>query len=174
MIIRLDEIDEEPFTWDCSEDISVASLDCPDLVDLSTISWRGRVERTPPYVRLTADLEYQQTLSCTRCLQPIHQQLENQIDLRIQVGFREFGGGEHELEETEMNVLVLNEEELDTDLVLKDHLALNFPMKGLCKEDCAGLCPECGVDRNQVLCGCDNDAPDPRWSALKLLGSADN
>ena len=48
MIIRLDEIDDEPFSWDCSEVFSAASLDCPDLDDLSEISWRGQVEKTPP------------------------------------------------------------------------------------------------------------------------------
>lgn len=174
MIIRLDEIDDEPFTWNCSEVLSAASLNCADLVELSEISWRGQVEKAPPTYRLTADLSYEQVVSCARCLEPITQQVESKIDLRIEVGFREFGGGEYELDSADMGVLLLSEEELDTDQVLKDHLTLNLPTKGLCKKDCAGLCSVCGVNRNQVACDCVDVSVDPRWSGLKLLGSARN
>ena len=174
MIIRLDEIHDEPLTWDCAEISFAESLDFPDLVEISEISWRGQVEKIPPNFRLTADLSYQQVVSCTRCLEPIKKRQETSIDLEIQVGLREFGGGEHELNATEMNVLLLSDEVLDTEMVLRDYLALNLPLKELCHEDCAGLCSVCGVNRNQVVCSCETELIDPRWSALKLLGSADN
>ncbi len=174
MIIRLDEIHDEPLAWKCSEGLSAASLGCPDLVELSEISWHGQVERTPPNYRLAADLSYLQVVSCSRCLEPIKKEVEAKIDLQIQVGLREFSGGEYELSTREMSVLLLDDEILDTDLVLRDHLALNLPVKGLCQEDCAGLCCGCGVNRNQVACDCDTELIDPRWSALKLLGAAEN
>jgi uncharacterized protein len=37
----------------------------------------------------------------------------------------------------------------------------------LCREDCKGICPECGIDRNTGECSCVADDIDPRWAALK-------
>ena len=35
---------------------------------------------------------------------------------------------------------------------------------------CAGLCPNCGVDRNVESCSCETESSDPRWDALRELG----
>lgn len=43
---------------------------------------------------------------------------------------------------------------------------LTMPMKILCKEDCLGLCPQCGVNRNKNKCSCDNTPIDPRLAVL--------
>lgn len=45
-------------------------------------------------------------------------------------------------------------------------ILLEFPAKFLCRDDCQGLCPVCGCDRNYVRCGCVATAPDPRLEAL--------
>jgi uncharacterized protein len=39
----------------------------------------------------------------------------------------------------------------------------------VCRPDCAGLCPVCGIDRNVEQCGCDTSRSDDRWSALDDL-----
>jgi uncharacterized protein len=45
---------------------------------------------------------------------------------------------------------------------------LELPMAPLCRDDCAGLCPQCGANRNEGDCGC--VAPrDPRWANLDVL-----
>jgi uncharacterized protein len=52
--------------------------------------------------------------------------------------------------------------------VVRDACILDLPLAPLCRADCAGLCPECGVNRNLEQCSC--DAPtDPRWDALRAL-----
>ncbi|MCU0306168.1 MAG: DUF177 domain-containing protein [Thermoleophilia bacterium] len=61
-------------------------------------------------------------------------------------------------------------QELDVAGWARDALADDLPMAVLCREDCAGLCPRCGVD----LAGdpghdCATDEPDPRWDALGEL-----
>jgi uncharacterized protein len=42
-------------------------------------------------------------------------------------------------------------------------------MKRLCRDDCRGLCPRCGTNRNLSACGCAPEEPDLRLSALKSL-----
>ncbi len=52
---------------------------------------------------------------------------------------------------------------------MRDALLLDLPVAPLCRDDCAGLCPSCGIDRNQSTCDCDMTIPDPRWDALREL-----
>lgn len=42
-----------------------------------------------------------------------------------------------------------------------------LPMKVLCKEDCKGICPNCGKDLNESECNCQNEIIDPRLEALQ-------
>ncbi|HEY0564211.1 MAG TPA: DUF177 domain-containing protein, partial [Terriglobales bacterium] len=50
--------------------------------------------------------------------------------------------------------------------VLKEQVLLSLPEKRLCREDCKGLCPQCGHDRNSEQCQCETGFKDPRWAAL--------
>ena len=53
-----------------------------------------------------------------------------------------------------------------------DALLLDLPLAPLCRSDCQGLCPYCGIDRNEGTCAC--QAPiDPRWATLDGLQFAD-
>jgi uncharacterized protein len=44
-----------------------------------------------------------------------------------------------------------------------------MPLRVLCREDCAGLCPTCGTDLNHDTCSCVTETVDERWSALRDL-----
>ena len=50
---------------------------------------------------------------------------------------------------------------------LRESLLLAEPLRALCKEDCLGICPVCGADRNVHPCSCDTSTIDPRLAALK-------
>ena len=63
----------------------------------------------------------------------------------------------------------LEGEEVDLELPVRDTVLLDLPAAPLCREDCAGLCPLCGIDRNEADCDCDPNPPDPRWDALRAL-----
>jgi uncharacterized protein len=52
---------------------------------------------------------------------------------------------------------------------LREGLLLVEPISALCKEDCRGLCPVCGIDRNVDSCTCETTTMDPRLAALKQL-----
>ncbi len=61
---------------------------------------------------------------------------------------------------------------LDLTEAVRQYLLLALPMKPLCREDCAGLCPVCGQDLNKRSCRCPTVQPDPRWAKLAQLASA--
>jgi uncharacterized protein len=53
--------------------------------------------------------------------------------------------------------------------VLREQVLLAVPLKVVCREDCKGLCPTCGKNRNTEPCSCAATLGDPRWSALKEI-----
>ncbi len=53
--------------------------------------------------------------------------------------------------------------------VLREQVLLAVPLKAVCREECKGICPQCGRNRNQESCQCAPELPDPRWDALKEL-----
>lgn len=169
MRIRLDKIDQEPFRWDQSEPAPETVLERPEVVGMSEIHWSGSVEPAHPGWRLKAEVDYEQTLACSRCLKPRSEEVRSEIDLFLTVNAVQPLGGEVELETSDLGVLALDEPVLDTAPLLLEHLELNLPMKILCNDDCAGLCPHCGADRNRDPDCCDGRSIDPRWQVLKDL-----
>ena len=47
-----------------------------------------------------------------------------------------------------------------------EQILLNLPLKPVCEPGCKGLCPTCGVNRNQIECDCRSEAVDPRFAPL--------
>ena len=52
---------------------------------------------------------------------------------------------------------------------VREYVLIELPDDPLCRPDCAGICPECGLDRNQGNCSCDTTVTDERWAALDGL-----
>ena len=52
---------------------------------------------------------------------------------------------------------------------MREQLYLALPMKPLCREDCKGLCPNCGTNWNRGTCDCKQGWEDPRLAALNKL-----
>jgi uncharacterized protein len=50
---------------------------------------------------------------------------------------------------------------------IRSEILVRVPLKALCKEDCRGLCPSCGINLNCERCSCRAMSGDPRWDGLK-------
>lgn len=60
-------------------------------------------------------------------------------------------------------------EDIDLRPMLRERLLLSIPYAPLCKDDCLGLCSQCGANLNESECGCDRKVIDPRLAALKNI-----
>lgn len=127
-----------------------------------------RLIRDPAGITVDGDLETRVELECARCLAPV----ELPLAFRLSEHFRptvsipmgppiDPNPDEEDEAITELDAAHV----LDLSGVLAQNLVLALPTVPLCRSDCAGLCPECGDDRNQASCDC-RPAPDSRWSAL--------
>lgn len=70
---------------------------------------------------------------------------------------------------TDPDAFPLEGDQLDLEPMVREVLVLDAPMSPLCRDDCAGLCPQCGTDLNSGTCSCDAPPSDPRWGALDQL-----
>jgi uncharacterized protein len=59
--------------------------------------------------------------------------------------------------------------QLDLAPMVRQAALLELDDERLCRDECAGLCPQCGVDRNVESCDCDTSITDHRWAALDGL-----
>jgi uncharacterized protein len=77
--------------------------------------------------------------------------------------------GELELSEEDLGVIEVAGDVLASEPLVAEQVQLELPTRPLCREECRGLCPNCGGDRNERACECESEASDPRWSALAEL-----
>jgi uncharacterized protein len=71
------------------------------------------------------------------------------------------------VDEDVLGLAEYRDEKIDLGEVVREQLYLALPMKPLCQEDCKGLCPVCGGNRNRETCTCQQEWVDPRMAALK-------
>jgi uncharacterized protein len=111
-------------------------------------------------------------LVCGRCLEPFELAVDQKLEL-FYLQHRPDQGEEDEVELTERQMVVAyyRGPQIDLAEMVREQLHLGLPMKRLCREDCRGLCPRCGTNRNQSDCACPAEEPDPRLASLgKLFG----
>lgn len=169
MRFLLDRIEAEPTRWEETVEIPAADLDESELLELGQISWQGGVWRDRPRFRLEAHLSYNQKIPCARCLTPVAQAVDSKVNLMIFAEGFPSDLDELELAAGDLDVVYLEGVELDTDTILREQLQLNIPMRLLCDDDCQGLCPVCGTNRNLEPCDCETVPLDPRWQVLRGL-----
>jgi uncharacterized protein len=98
---------------------------------------------------------------CRRCALPVG----GELALAVRERFTEDAG----TDDDEAYPIVDNA--VDLGPMVREAVVLELPLAPLCRDDCRGLCPTCGADRNQDDCGC--VAPrDPRWANLDVLRPA--
>lgn len=145
-----DEIDDHA-EWGPAEGVVVAPLHLE--LDLESV-----VEGI--LVRGTVDVDLE--VACARCLQP--QRLEHTVPVAEM--FVDPRRAEADDDEDSYRI-DQDLAHLDLGQLLRDTVVMEVPVRVLCREDCQGLCPVCGTDRNVTDCGHRPDEePDPRWAAL--------
>lgn len=161
MKINLREIIDIPgasVPFSCTLDTE--RLDFPSLVGyLSPPSASGRVTNSAGALTLTGEIETEAEMTCDRCLETYL--LKKTIPLSVPLAT--------ELQdENSDSIFLLDGDWLDLDEVLETCFILEMDIKSLCGEDCAGLCPVCGVNRNETSCNCGSKS-DPRLAVLEQL-----
>ena len=121
-----------------------------------------RLEAVMEGVLVTASVAGRLAGECVRCLDPLERELETTFqELYAYAPNEDAGDDEDEL-------LLLDGDYLDLEQALRDAVVLALPLAPLCRDDCPGLCPECGA-RLADDPAHSHAATDPRWAALAGL-----
>ncbi|HLY91692.1 MAG TPA: DUF177 domain-containing protein [Candidatus Angelobacter sp.] len=104
---------------------------------------------------------------CARCLEPVHNKVEEKFDLLYRPLGVDARSEEVSISQAETEIGYYQGEGLLLEDVLKEQMLLALPVKQVCRANCKGLCPHCGKNLNVESCDCVNSMPDPRWSALE-------
>jgi uncharacterized protein len=136
---------------------------------LSNLSWERRGGAFFFHGELSGKLH----TSCHLCLEDAMAPLKGEFVVVLRRGVdREAGreaGRDETVEETpDMVTLAANEHEFSFDPYIAENLTINIPMQIVCREGCKGLCPQCGINRNEAPCEC-ADTTDSRWDTLRKL-----
>ncbi len=107
-------------------------------------------------------------LRCDRCIEAFHFDLKTEFRIFL-APYSEVKEEEIELSEDDMAVVFISGEEIELDEIIRSEIYLSIPMKILCKEDCAGLCPICGKNLNKEKCSCKKETGHPAFAKLKEL-----
>ncbi len=162
MKIRVSQLKDGHHTFRTSEKASHFGLDDAQRyaqnVDVTVeLDKRGQTYYLQEIVHTVARFQ------CDRCLDPFSQTLD--ADYRvIYTSDRSFV----EMDE-DIRFIAPDESEIDITDDIRETVLLAVPIKLLCKQDCKGLCPNCGANLNYEHCNCQTHSIDPRWEALKKL-----
>ncbi len=130
---------------------------------------RGRINRSGAEVDLQGGIKAGVEVECDRCLKPIRVSVETSFDVRYLPAAEYRRGENHELDANDLSLALFDGQAIDIDQLVREQILLSLPLRRLCRGDCRGLCPICGIDRNVSSCECEIREHDPRWSALEDL-----
>jgi uncharacterized protein len=199
MDLNLETAFDEPVDLSHEFEIPSGRLERPELVSLSPVSFTGRLERADLGFVLTGRLAFSGVVACARCLAPVSFVRKEEASwtfmpahekpvekpkavktagkpgkpAKAGKGAEKDGDDEgDELTLADLDVVYYDDFVVPFDPLIEEQLQLDLPMKALCRDDCKGLCPQCGSDRNAAPCDC-APPPDERWKSLKTILETD-
>jgi uncharacterized protein len=136
---------------------------------VAPVTLEFEVHKDKERFRLVGSAGTELELGCSRCLESFRLPVNASFDLRYHPASEMTQEEEREVEEEDLETSYYRDDQIDLNELLREQFYLALPMKPLCGEDCKGLCPQCGTNRNTGACACDTGWEDPRLAPLKQL-----
>lgn len=165
MLIDLRELlsgseDEKKIEVTYEQDVYKTSLDCYEIFKKEPFELTlNKISKNQIAVKGNSSITL--IIPCDRCLEPVKTVIDFTIDKMFDLNHDDETVEEQEEQD------YIDGYNLDVDELVFAEVLMNIPGKTLCQEDCKGLCPVCGVNRNVKDCGCDSESLDPRMSVFK-------
>ena len=126
---------------------------------VSMVDVNGQVNSKDEVLELKAHVKTNLELTCSRCLDTFIYPIDIDIEERFT--------NNKELENEE--IMFVDGDTLDITEIIENSIISTLPIKRLCKEDCKGLCSQCGVNKNLENCSCLDYDVDVRLAKLREL-----
>lgn len=144
----------------------------PKLRQSGPLKAEGKVELVTGSIgeiRVKGHISVAMEADCDRCLEPARYPLDANFELFYRP-VTEPASHEIAIDDSEAEIGFYERDGIELNDVLREYILLALPMQRICRQDCKGICPSCGQNRNQKDCGCQAEAVDDRWASLKNYG----
>jgi len=155
---------EVTLTAQAPADLGIEVLSVPEG---SQVEFDLRLEAVMEGVLVTGTARAVVEGECTRCLEPIHDEIE--VTFQELFVYDDTRHGVRDDSDEDDETSRLEDDLLDLEPLLRDAVVLALPFQPLCQPDCPGLCPECGARLADDPDHAHDAAVDPRWAALAEL-----
>lgn len=174
LVFKVDQIDEQGIdfseTFDSSwlggieEFFNVSGIELLEPIQIS-----GRIEKAGQDFRLKGTVRLRAGTICSRCGEDAQWPLDSEFETVLIPRKETISGSEHELSSNELSEAYFEGPEIDLSGYFREQIELERPMQIVCRDDCKGLCPGCGVNLNTETCTCKKEEGDPRLAVLRQL-----
>ncbi len=166
-IAQIKNYEGKQINLDCEVNPKLGELD--DFTLLAPVKVSGVIRNFGGTIELDANAHARLQMVCDRCAEDF----QTDLDFDISESFKEIENipDENEPDEESQNpdITYFSGDSISLEECVYTGLVLSLPGKRLCKEDCKGLCPNCGANLNIAECTCDTRPVDPRFAALDAL-----
>ena len=145
------------------------TFDAQELRLVEPVRVTGRIRRKAEAVELRGKLATRVAVPCGRCLKSVEFPIEVEFTERFTPAVAWKNEEQHELDPEDLDLAVFDGQAIELDDLVKEEIVLAMPGHTLCREECKGLCPNCGNDLNESSCDCAANQIDSRWEKLKDL-----
>jgi uncharacterized protein len=166
MRIDVRELELSPLAF-CGEiPVGDLKLEASEVRVLGKVAVELTAEKHAQEVRVRGKLTAEFEVPCARCLEPVKVPLDAKFDQFYQSHETRRLVGEIELQEKDTEIAFYFGDFIEVSDIIREQILLGLPMKPVCREDCKGLCPRCGKNRNMEVCNCQALFLDPRFAQL--------
>ncbi|MCA9755126.1 MAG: DUF177 domain-containing protein [Candidatus Eisenbacteria bacterium] len=130
------------------------------------ISFRARIYRIGDRMEIRGPVRTKVRQTCGRCLEPVVSEVEAEVRVFAEPPDSRDPREREEVREDDLGIVYHDGQSVDLTDEVRQVLLVEVPWHPTCREDCRGLCPRCGANRNGDGCACTEDPVDPRWRAL--------
>ena len=170
MFLEIRQLEQKPIRFEQSLPAGVIPFDS-EFEQQSPLIASGIAELhvSTEEVRVHGKLQVSLRMECDRCTEPFVRSIEEEFDL-IYVPVPETSpGAEIAIGPSDSHVGFYDGPGLELNDILQEQVLLALPLQRVCREECQGICPLCGQNRNETECHCQTTISDERWSALRNL-----
>lgn len=145
------------------EQVSASDYGYQGISLFAPILFQGSVKNEKSILRVEGHISGEIEAVCSRCLMVFPYEIET-VFSESYTNHEDVAAADVEDE-----IHFFQGDDLDITEDILRQIFLSMPMKFVCKEDCKGFCPHCGINLNTGTCRCADDQIDPRWEKLKIL-----
>lgn len=170
MFVSVQELELRKIPFDL--DFPAGEMDLGGLRQIGPLHAEGQAEllsNTLGEIRIRGKVHAELEVDCDRCLDPVRRQFQSDFDLFYRPAPEDTAHRELAIDEGEAEIGFYAGGGIELTDVIREYVLLSQPMQQVCREECLGICPQCGLNRNTGQCQCQAQRVDERWTALRDL-----